>query len=155
MIGRSPCCWSGDAAPLSQTPPALFTVDSSIKLTQRNQNAQNHTTISVICHNSFLLWVFKNSQFKRTHILWRTALHAKNGNGIAQGGEKEKKKTTTQNSKKSLTHPLLFIRFWEQRMECRQAKIDSAIFWSLSDVNPSQGHTCWENFSLQNSKNDS
>lgn len=40
-------------------------------------------------------------------------------------------------------------------MECRQAKIDRAIFWSLSDVNTSQIHKCWENFSVQNSKNDS
>lgn len=40
-------------------------------------------------------------------------------------------------------------------MECHQAETDSAIFWTLSDVNISQSPKCWENFSLQNFKNDS
>lgn len=42
--------------------------------------------IFVIWHNSILFWTFKKSQFKHTDILWRAALNAKNGNGIAQGG---------------------------------------------------------------------
>lgn len=42
--------------------------------------------ISVIRHNSILFWTFKKSPFKHTDILWRGALNAKNGNGIAQGG---------------------------------------------------------------------
>lgn len=99
------------------------------------------------------------SEFSRNHssstqtffgglpFMLKMAMELHKAGGLWGRGEK--------NSKKSLTHPLLFISFLEQRMECCQAKIDSAIFWSLSDVNPSQSHKCWENFSPQKSKNDS
>lgn len=47
---------------------------------------------------------------------------------LHKGREERKKIRNKENSKKTLTHSLLFIRFLEQRMECHQAKIDSAIF---------------------------
>lgn len=58
--------------------------------------------IFVIQHNSILFWTFKKSQFKHTDILWRAALNAKNGSGIAQGRGEGRE----ENSKKTLTHPL-------------------------------------------------
>lgn len=57
-------------------------------------------------------------------------------------GEKEERRGRERKVQEIFDSPLLFSRFLEQRMECRQAKTDSAIFQSLRDVNPSQSYKC-------------
>lgn len=51
----------------------------------------------VIWHNYILFWTFKKSQFKHTDILWRAALNAKNGHGIAQGRGEGREENSKEN----------------------------------------------------------
>lgn len=92
MIGRSPSCSCRDVTLPYQTPPSFYCGFFN----KAHVTLPKCTTNFIVWHNAILLWTFKKSQFKHTDILRRTALHAKNGNGIAQGERGGKKKRKFQ-----------------------------------------------------------